>query len=47
MEIEIDIDKIKRDLLDYHGTGAFSGMPAMMIFLNTKQDKKRKNIKGM
>ena len=27
----INIDKLKRDLIDYYGTAAFSGMPAAMI----------------
>lgn len=31
MEITIDIDRLRRDLEDYYGTGAFSGMPAMMM----------------
>lgn len=30
MEITIDIQKLRSDLKDYYGTGAFSGMPAMM-----------------
>ena len=30
MEITINIDKLKDDMKDYYGTGAFSGMPAMM-----------------
>lgn len=31
MEITIDIDRLRSDLEDYYGTGAFSGMPAMMM----------------
>lgn len=31
MEITIDIDRLRDDLEDYYGTGAFSGMPAMMM----------------
>lgn len=31
MEITIDIDRLRSDLVDYFGTGAFSGMPAMMM----------------
>ena len=31
MEITIDIDRLRSDLEDYFGTGAFSGMPAMMM----------------
>lgn len=31
MEITIDIDSLRSDLEDYFGTGAFSGMPAMMM----------------
>lgn len=30
MEITIDVDQLKDDMKDYYGTGAFSGMPAMM-----------------
>lgn len=30
MEITIDIDRLRRDLKDYYGTGAFGGFPAMM-----------------
>lgn len=30
MEITINIDKLKDDMKDYYGTGAFSGMPAMI-----------------
>ena len=31
MEITIDIDRLRSDLEYYYGTGAFSGMPAMMM----------------
>lgn len=31
MEITIDIDRLRDDLEYYYGTGAFSGMPAMMM----------------
>ena len=30
MELIIDIDLLRSDLEDYYGTGAFSGIPAMM-----------------
>lgn len=31
MEITIDVDRLRDDLEDYYGSGAFSGIPAMMM----------------
>lgn len=28
--IDVDIERLRADLEDYYGTGAFSGIPAMM-----------------
>lgn len=29
-EITIDVDRLRDDMEDYYGTGAFNGFPAMM-----------------
>ena len=31
MEIMIDVDSLRADLIDYYGTGAYSGMPGMIM----------------
>ncbi len=37
MEIEINVDQLRRYLMDYYGTAAFSGLPMAMVDLSRVQ----------
>ena len=37
MEIEINVDELRRYLMDYYGTAAFSGLPMAMVDLSRVQ----------
>lgn len=47
MEIEIDIDRLRRDLMDYYGTAMSGGFPMAVIDLSRVQNASPEDLVSM